>query len=212
MARPTAAEKRAAAEEEARQAEAQGNPDTDTDVAPDGDGTDADGTDVEATEGTDGTEGEVEAPEAKAKRPMPIYGISEEALDELPDAPPAATRDQMFIGLLTPIVDDESKWGKWFKVATYKTPTGAREAEKAIERAERPLPEGEWNHAARRILPEPAEGETTAHNRWSALFFQYMGPVDPDAVEASDVDGEGSGEGDETQAEGGETVDTEATS
>lgn len=145
----------------------------------------ADATPDTPTEGTEGTTEEAETD--TVKRPMPVYGISEEALDELPDSPPAATRDQMFLNLLAPIVQDEDKWGKWFRVATYKTPTGAREAEKAVEKGDRPLPEGQWEHGARRITPELADGETTAHNRWSALFFRYLGPAGEAEVEGAET-------------------------
>lgn len=174
--RQTAAEK--AAEQAAKDAEAQAQ------VAEAN--TEANTEAPEKVEANDQGETPSEADPTKiAKRAMPTYGLTE-GMDDLPDQAPRATRDQMYVNLLSPIVEDENKWGKWFGVATFKTPTGANEARKAIEKGEREIPKGQWEIAARRIEPELAEGETTKHKRWSRLFVRFMGE------EVSETDGEGS--------------------
>jgi hypothetical protein len=129
---------------------------------------------ADANAETNGEGGEAgEASTTGNKRPMPTYALSE-ALDDLPGEAPRLTRDKMFLGLLQPIVDDEDNWGKWFAVATYKTPTGAREAQKAVEKGERELPDGVWEHAIRKIEPT----EPSNHSRFSVLYFRYMGAAD----------------------------------
>lgn len=114
-------------------------------------------------------------------RTLPTYKLGE-PLDELPESVvpvgQGRGRSDQYVTLLRPIVADESRHGKWVLGAEFKTPTGAREAEKPIEKGERNMPAGVWETAVVKVnAPEVGQGETAhVHNIWSRLYFRYLGP------------------------------------
>lgn len=99
------------------------------------------------------------------KESMPVYGLDK--VDSLPDDAPGG-RTNMYIGLLAPLTKLEP--GDWYQVAYFKTPTGARNAEKAIAKRERPIPSGEWEFQSRKVSNPEGVGQ-----KHSALFARYLG-------------------------------------
>lgn len=97
---------------------------------------------------------------------MPNYGL--QRVDELPANAPSG-RNNMYVGLLKPLTEQEP--GDWYQIAQFKTPTGARNAEKAIEEQKRPIPPGDWEFETRRVTnPEDPTG-----NKHSVLYARYLG-------------------------------------
>lgn len=156
---------------------------------------DADATDGEGVEGAENGEGETSAEDAPAKPgpragSMPVYKVQRAELPAEDEPAVNHGRKLMYHGLLNTIVEDEESWGEWFEVATFKTVSGAREAEKAIEKGDRIIPEGEWEFATRKVK----NGDNPDGKRWSKLFAQYMGPADDDDEGGGDTDGDEAGD------------------
>lgn len=178
MARETKAQKEAREAEEAAAAATEAEAET-TETGEDA-GTEGEG--AETTE-ADGDARKSSGPSAGS---MPTYKVERM---ELPDEDVRASnqgRKLMYANLLNTVVEDEDSWGEWFAVATFKTPGGAREAEKAIEKGERVIPDGEWEFAVRKIANEDNE----TGKRWSRLFARYMGEgeITEDAGDDEDSD------------------------
>lgn len=99
------------------------------------------------------------------KESMPEYGLTKLDGELPPNAPQGRTN--MYIGLLLPLTKQEP--GDWYQVAQFKTPTGARNAEKAIVKQERPIPTGEWEFQSRKIAAPDGVG------KHSVLYARYLG-------------------------------------
>lgn len=100
------------------------------------------------------------------KESMPEYGL-EKLEGDLPENAPQG-RTNMYIGLLTPLTQAEP--GDWYRVAAFKTPTGARNAEKAIANRERPIPAGEWEFQSRKVANPDGVGQ-----KHSVLYARFLG-------------------------------------
>lgn len=114
------------------------------------------------------------ATEAKGRTNMPTYGVGA-AVAELP-AEPERVRGKVYFDLLTEVVGDKEKHGLWVPIATFQTPTGARDAQKALvkgakgEEGGRDVPKGDWEFKAVK-LPNP----DNPTKRISKLYVKYHG-------------------------------------
>lgn len=118
---------------------------------------------------------------AATKEQMPSYELK--LLDdgaELPDNAPAG-RNNMYVGLLEPLRVYPNQWAQ---VAYFKTPTGARNAQKAIMDKKRPIPGGDWDFQVRKV----ANPDNPTGPKHSVLYAKYI--VDVEDAEGGDYDTE----------------------
>lgn len=140
---------------------------------------------AEVTESTEGN-GNGNTERASRVGRMPTYGIEKLGGDLPANAPRkgggggGGGRSNLYLKLLAPLVEDPAEW---YKVATFKTTTGATNALKELKNGSRKVPEGEWEFQSRRI-PDPtdpvnteaeAAGEVPKGRRISVLFARFMG-------------------------------------
>ncbi len=98
---------------------------------------------------------------------MPEYNLAKVEGGDLPDNAPSG-RANLYLGLFQKIMTDP---GEWYEVAYFKTPTGAKNAAKAIQAGDRPIPEGNWEIETRKI----SNPEDVAGSKHSKLFARYLG-------------------------------------
>lgn len=80
-------------------------------------------------------------------------------------------RETALYGVLNQIAEDESKWGEWFRVCTYATRAGAKQALKGLLEGNRKAPAGEWEFESRAVEVQRDDEAVIT----SALFARYMG-------------------------------------
>lgn len=102
------------------------------------------------------------------KGKMPTYELQAVEGDELP-ADEVSGRGRMYHDLLVGLRSDENV-GKWFQIAEFKTPNGARQAAKELASGKRDIPEGEWEFETRKFASP--ENPT---KRWSRLYARCVG-------------------------------------
>lgn len=115
-------------------------------------------------------------PQATTKRTnMPKYGVGE-PVAELPTEP-ERTKGKVYYDLMEQVKNDPDKQGLWVPIADFQTPTGARDAQKALAGNQakgvaptREIPTGEWEIKAVK-LPHPSNPT----KRVSRLYVRYLG-------------------------------------
>lgn len=120
-----------------------------------------------------------QASEPVKRTNMPTYGVGA-GVAELPTEPERA-KGRVYFDLMDAVKADEANLGLWVPIATFQTPTGARDVQKAlagyrnsktqeIVAPVRDVPKGEWEIKAVKLAHPD-----NPTKRISKLYVRYLG-------------------------------------